>query len=73
MIELKQKYDSLKTREEKRQYALDIIKDDHYAIDIISFDKIAETTIDILFYKYIGYKYTVKRTYKAKHKDDKNL
>ena len=72
MNDLKKKYDSLQTTEEKRLFALSTIKDKKM-IDVISYPKIAETSISILFYKYIGLKYEVKRTYKAKHQDNKNI
>jgi hypothetical protein len=66
-----QRYWKLKSISEKRELALKYITNEKER-EMIKFDKIAETTIDILFAKRFNQKYEVKRKYVAKYKDDNN-
>lgn len=66
-----QRYWKLKSISEKRDLALKHITNEKER-EMIKFDKIAETTIDILFAKHFNQKYEVKRKYMPKYKDENN-
>jgi|TARA_R110000803_G_scaffold136697_1_gene203623 hypothetical protein len=63
-------YWSLETKEDKRKH---ILKMDLKDCDkkIVEFDKIAETTLDIIYSMYSGDKMKEKKRYKPKYLDHK--
>jgi hypothetical protein len=64
------KYKDCKTREEKREFILkyDLSESEK---KIVIFDKIAETTLDIIYAKYSGEKLKEKKRYKPTYIEHK--
>jgi len=69
---LLKKFNQLKTLKEKRLFALKLAKTD-YDIEMLNYEKLSFFSIHILFYKYIGKKYIIKRQYKPKHNSQRNF
>ena len=60
----------IKTKEEKREHLLKMnLK--YNDKEIVEFDKIAITTLDILYFKYSGQKLKEKKRYTPKYLDHK--
>jgi len=69
-MNLENQFLDIKTRDEKRLFALNhVTNDDHKKI--LRFNKISLSTINILFYKFLNKSYKIKRKYQAKYKDEK--
>tara|TARA_R100001463_G_scaffold28410_5_gene65083 strand:+ start:3424 stop:3624 length:201 start_codon:yes stop_codon:yes gene_type:complete len=60
----------IKTKEEKREHLLKMNLNDNDK-EIVEFDKIAITTLDILYSKYSGQKLKEKKRYTPKYIDHK--
>lgn len=69
-MRLIEQFNNLKTRQEKRLFALKHVKDIK-TIELLSYDKISIFTISAMFYKSQGKTYEMKRNYNASFKDDK--
>jgi hypothetical protein len=63
---------NIKTKEEKREYLLKI-KLNKNDKEIVEFDKIATTTLDILYSKYSGEKLKEKKRYTPKYIEHKKF
>ena len=65
-------YWTLETKEDKRKYLLNMnLKEEDEKI--VEFDKIAETTLDIIYSMYSGDKIKEKKRYKPKYLDHKKF
>lgn len=69
-MRLIEQFNNLKTRQEKRLFALKYVKDIK-AIELLSYDKISIFTISTMFYKSQNETHEMKRNYNASFKDDK--
>jgi len=65
-------YWTLKTKEDKRKYLLNMnLKEED--VKVVEFDKIAETTLDIIYSIYSGDKIKKKKRYKPKYIEHKKF
>ena len=71
-MRLIEQFNQLQTRDEKREFALQHVTDEHH-IELLSYDKISLFTITALFYKSQGEQYNVKRNYTPTFKTHKTL
>jgi len=69
-MRLIEKFNNLKTREEKRLFALKHVTDNKIK-KLLSYDLISTFTISAMFYKSQGETYKIKRNYTATFKDNK--
>jgi hypothetical protein len=69
-MSLIKQFKKLETRQERRLFALEHSKDDK-TTELMSFEKISDYTINVLFYKSQGEQYNVKRKYSATYQDKK--
>lgn len=70
MKTLKAQYHDLQTRDARRLFALKHITN-ATSIRVLEFEKISDSTINILFYKHIGEKFELKRSYHAQFTEKK--